>query len=106
VQVLAAICAPSSQFDGDSVNIEPMNVPHRSKIDRSGSHLDETYTPTIPSILDSAEPEEVQERDPQHAQLRMGYLNMHPERRCMHLTGDEDILDQFAQAASDMEHLP
>jgi hypothetical protein len=54
-QVLAAIRAPSSQFDGDSVDIEPMNVPHRSKIDHSGSHLDEIYAPTIPSILDSAE---------------------------------------------------
>ena len=106
MQVLAAIRAPSSQFDGDSVNIEPMNAPHRSKIDRSGSHLDETYAPTIPSILDSAEPEEVQERDPQHAQLRKGYFDMHPERRRMHLTADEDILDRFAQAASDMEHLP
>jgi hypothetical protein len=39
-QVLAAIRAPSSQFDGDSVDIEPMNVPHCSKIDSSGSHLD------------------------------------------------------------------
>jgi hypothetical protein len=28
------------------------------------------------------------------------------ERRRMHLTGDKDILDQFAQAASDMEPLP
>jgi hypothetical protein len=59
-QVLAAICAPSSQFE-DSVDIEPMNVPHRSSIDGSGSHLYEIYAPTIPSILDSAEPEEVQE---------------------------------------------
>jgi len=87
--------------DGDSVDIEPMNVPHRSKINGSGSHLDEIYAPTVPSIsiLDSAEPEEVRERDPQHAQLRMGYFGMHAERRRMHLTGDEDILDHFAQAA-------
>jgi hypothetical protein len=35
-QVLAAIRAPSSQFDGDSVDIEPMNVPHRSKIVTDG----------------------------------------------------------------------
>jgi len=105
-QVLAAIRAPSSQFDGDSVDIEPMNVPHRSKIDGSGSHFDEIYAPTIPSILDSAEPEEVQEGELQLAQRRMGYFDIHPERRRMHLTGDEDILDQFAQAASDMEPLP
>jgi hypothetical protein len=105
-QVLAAICAPSSQFDGDSVNIEPMNVPHCSKIDCSGSHLDEIYAPTIPSILYSAELEEVQERDLQHAQWQMGYLDIHPKRWHMHLTGDEDILDQFAQAASNMEPLP
>jgi hypothetical protein len=39
-QVLAVIRAPSSQFNGDSVDIEPMNVPHHSKIDGSGSHLD------------------------------------------------------------------
>jgi hypothetical protein len=105
-QVLAGIRAPSSQFDGDGVDIEPMNVPHSSKIDGSGSHLDEIYAPMIPSILDSAEPEEVQEGDPQHAQRRMGYFDIHSERRPMHLTGDEDILDQFAQAASDMEPLP
>jgi hypothetical protein len=47
-QVLAVISAPSSQLDGDSVNIEPMNVPHRSKINGSESHLDEIYAPTIP----------------------------------------------------------
>jgi len=102
--VLAGIRAPSSQFD--SVDIEPMNDPHRSKINGSGSHLDEIYAPTMPSILDSAEPEEVEEREPQHAQRRMGYFDMHPEWRRMHLTGDEDILDQFAQAAGDMEPLP
>jgi hypothetical protein len=61
------------------------------------------YVLTIPSILDSVESEEVQERDPQHAQRRMGYSDIHPERQCMHLTGDEDILDQFAQVASDMD---
>jgi hypothetical protein len=64
------------------------------------------YVLTIPSILDTAESEEVQERDPQHAQQQMGYSDIHPERQRMHLTGDEDILDQFAQAASDMEPLP
>jgi len=100
-QVLAAIGAPSSQFDGDSVDIEPMNVPHSSKINGSGSHLDEIYVPRIPSIFDSAEPEEVEEREPRHAQRRMGYFDVHPERRRM-----TDILDQFAQAASDMEPLP
>ena len=47
----------------------------------------------------------MQERDPWHAQLRMGYFGMYAERWRMHLTGDEDILDHFAQAASDMEPL-
>jgi len=61
------------------------------------------YALTIPSILDAAESEEVQEGDLQHAQRRMGYSDIHPEQQCMHLTGDEDILDQFAQAASDMD---
>jgi len=32
----------------------------------------------------------------------MGYFDMHPEQWRMHLTGDEDILDQFAQVASDI----
>jgi hypothetical protein len=50
-----------------------------------------------------AGPEEVQEQDPQHAQLWIGYFGMHAEWRHMHLTRDEDILDHFAQAASDME---
>jgi hypothetical protein len=47
-QVLAAISAPQSQLDGDSVDIESMNVPHRSKINGSESHLDEIYALTIP----------------------------------------------------------
>ena len=62
--MLVVISAPSSQFDRDSVDIEPMNVPHCSKINGSRSHLDEIYASRIPSILDSAELEEVEEQEP------------------------------------------
>ena len=48
----------------------------------------------------------MQEGDPQHAQWRMGYSDIYPELWHMHWTGDEDILDQFTQAASNMEPLP
>jgi len=65
--VLAVIRAPLPQFNEDSIDIEPMNVLHHSKIDGSRSHLDKIYAPMIPSILDSAEPEEVQEGDLQYA---------------------------------------
>ena len=50
-QVLAGVCEHSLPFDGDSeADIEPMNVPYRSKMD---SHfatpmLDAIYEPTIP----------------------------------------------------------
>ena len=36
---------------------------------------------------------------------RMGYFDMHPERRRIHLARDEDILDPFAQAAGDIGRL-
>jgi hypothetical protein len=32
-------------------------------------------------------------------------FDIHPERRCIHLTRDKDILDQFAQAAGDIKRL-
>jgi len=35
-QVLAGSHGPSPPFDGDSVGIEPMNVPHRSRMDSTG----------------------------------------------------------------------
>ncbi len=43
--------------------------------------------------------------EPQHAQQQMGHFDIHPKQRHMHLTEDEDILDQFAQAVSNMECL-
>jgi hypothetical protein len=46
-QVLAEICGLSPPFDGDSVDIELVNVPHRSRMDSTGKALDGTYAPTI-----------------------------------------------------------
>ena len=80
-----------------------MNVPHHLKIDGSGSHLDisiradDTQHPRLSRVGGR------QEGDLQHAQQRMGYSDIHPEWQRMHLTGDKDTLDQFAQAASDMD---
>src|SRR6266581_2805681 len=50
--------------------------------------------------------EEVQDPKPRCPQRRMGYFDLHPERRCMQVSGDEDVLDQFAQAAGDIDALP
>ena len=106
-QVLAGVRGPSPTFDGESVDIEPMNVPHRSRIDSSGSAMDEIYVPTIPSSLDVAEAGEIQEAESQRSQRRMGYFDMHPERRHIRIGGDDDMMDQFAQAAAgDLEDLP
>lgn len=106
-QVLAGVRGPSPTFDGESVDIEPMNVPHRSRIDSSGSAMDEIYAPTIPSSLHVVEAGESQEAESQRAQRRMGYFDMHPERRRMYIGGDDDMMDQFAQAAAgDLEDLP
>ena len=63
-QVLAGIRGPSPPFDGDSVDIEPMNVPHRSRMDSTGTALDGIYAPTIPGSVDLAAPEEVQDPEP------------------------------------------
>jgi hypothetical protein len=104
-QVLAGIRGPSPSFD-ESVDIEPMNVPHRSRMDNSGAHMDEIYAPTIPGSVDLAEPEDAPDPEPPRSQRRMGYFDLHPERRRMQVgegEGDDDILDQFAQAASDMD---
>ena len=70
------------------------------------SHFDrDIYIPTIPGILDLAEPEEVEEQELEHSQqwIQMGYFDMHPERWHIQLTRDKDVLDQFTQAASGME---
>src|SRR5260221_10926243 len=63
-QVLAGIHGPSPPFDGDSVDIEPMNVPHRPRMDSTGTALDGIYAPTIPGSVDLAAPEEVQDPEP------------------------------------------
>jgi hypothetical protein len=57
--VLSGVRGPSSLLDGESVDIEPMNVPHRSKIYNLRSPLEEQYAPTIPECLELMEPEEV-----------------------------------------------
>ena len=109
-QVLAGVRGPSPHFDGESVDIEPMNVPHRSKIDSLGTPMEELYAPTIPGSMDltEPEPEEVQEAEPPRPQRRMGYFDIHPERRRMRSGGDgeEDIFDQFARAADESDDPP
>jgi len=50
-QVLAGIRGPSLPFDGERVDIEPRNVPHRSRMDSIGTALDEIYAPTIPGSV-------------------------------------------------------
>jgi len=108
-QVLAGVRGPSPPFDGESVDIEPMNVPHRSKIDSLGSPLEELYAPTIPESVDLTVREDVQEGDSLRPQRRVGYFDMHPDRRRLPLgevAGDDDIFDQFARAAEEGEDLP
>ena len=68
-------------------------------MDSTGTALDEIYAPTIPGSVDLAAPQEVQDAELQRPQRRMGYFDLHPERRRMQVGGDEDMLDQFAQAA-------
>jgi len=105
-QVLAGIRGPSLPFDGESVDIEPRNVPHRSRMDSTGTALDEIYAPTIPGSVDLAEPEEIQVPAPQRPQRRMGYFDF-PERRHVQVGGDGgDMLDEFAQAAGGIETPP
>ncbi|KAI0271985.1 hypothetical protein BGY98DRAFT_1108804 [Russula aff. rugulosa BPL654] len=95
-QVLAGVRGPSPALDGESVDIEPMNVPHRSKIDSRG--------------LDLIEPVEVPgvELAPPRSQRRMGYFDLHPERRRLRAGGggEEDIFDEFARAADGEEDDP
>ncbi|KAH9987661.1 hypothetical protein BJV74DRAFT_978753 [Russula compacta] len=114
-EVLAAIRGPSPLFDGESVDIEPMNVPHRSMLDNRGSPLEEIYAPTIPGSVDLTltEPEEVQEvvvqppppppPPPPRSQRRMGYFDLHPDRRPSPIrvgAGEDVDLDHFASAAA------
>jgi hypothetical protein len=105
-QVLAGVRGPSPLFDGESVDIEPMNIPHRSKIDSRGSPIDEIFVPTIPGSVDIVVPEEIQQVELTRAQRRMGYFDMHPERRPTQVDADEGLLDQFASAAGTIEGIP
>jgi len=42
-----------------SVDVEKVNIPHRSKIDNQRSPLEEMYAPMIPSTTDLVVPEGV-----------------------------------------------
>jgi len=76
-------------------------------MDSAGTALDEICAPTIPGSVDLAEPEEVPIPAPQRLQRRMGYFDLHPERRHMQVGGDGgDMLDEFAQAAGGAETPP
>ena len=105
--ILTGICGPSPPFDGESVDNEPMDVPHRSRMDSTGTALDKIYAPMIPGSVNLAEPEGVQVSAPQQPRRRMGYFDLHPERRHVQVGRDgEDMLDEFAHAAGGMETPP
>jgi len=59
-----------------------MSAPHRSRMDSTGTGLDEIYAP-IPGSVDLASLEEVQDPERQRPQQRMGLFDLHPERRRM-----------------------
>ncbi|KAH9059462.1 hypothetical protein EDB83DRAFT_2387941 [Lactarius deliciosus] len=109
-QVLAGVRGPSPAFEGDSeADIEPMKVPHRSKMNNRGTTpLDDSYEPTIPESegQTEADEEELEEEivlQPSHTQQqqqqqsrRLGYFDLHPERRpAHHQTQDDDILHEL-----------
>ncbi|KAH8988261.1 hypothetical protein EDB86DRAFT_3065602 [Lactarius hatsudake] len=108
-QVLAGVRGPSPPFEGDSeADIEPMKVPHRSKMNNRGTTpLDDSYEPTIPESegqteVDEEELEEEivlqpsQTQQQQQQSRRLGYFDLHPERRpAHHQNQDEDILHEL-----------
>ena len=95
-QVLAGVRGHSPPFDGDSeADIEPMNVPHRSNMDNhfASPMLDDIYEPTIPESegqIEKPVDEIVLQPQRQHSQRRMGYFDLHPERRPLHLNQDDE----------------
>ncbi|KAH9979484.1 hypothetical protein BGW80DRAFT_1435011 [Lactifluus volemus] len=87
-QVLAGIRGPSPAIplDGESeADIEPMQVPHRSMINSHGASLEEAYIP------------------PPRPPRRVGYFDMHPERRLAVLDPDEDPRDQILRSLEESE---
>ncbi|KAH8995933.1 hypothetical protein EDB92DRAFT_1942827 [Lactarius akahatsu] len=99
-QVLAGVRGPSPPFEGDSeADIEPMQVPHRSKMNNRGTTpLDDSYEPTIPESegQTEADEEELEEEIVLQPSRRLGYFDLHPERRpAHHQNQDEDILHEL-----------
>ncbi|KAH9172544.1 hypothetical protein EDB89DRAFT_1851067 [Lactarius sanguifluus] len=106
-RLLAGVRGPSPPFEGDSeADIEPMNVPHRSKMNNRGTTpLDDSYEPTIPEseVQTEVDEEELEEeivlqpsQTQQQSQRRLGYFDLHPERRpAHHQNQDEDILHEL-----------
>ena len=87
-QVLEGVRGHSPPFDGDNeADIEPMGVPHRSKMITHGTtpRLDGIYEHTIPECEGQVEePEEevvFQPQQHQNAQQWMGYFDPHPDRQ-------------------------
>jgi hypothetical protein len=114
-QVLASVVrGPSPPFDGDSseADIEPMSIPHRSKM--TTSLLDDIYEPTIPeSEPVEEEPEEEivlqpqpQQQQQQHASRRLGYFDLHPERRPINQDEEEDLHELNIRAPVENEVEP
>ena len=75
-----------------------MQVPHRSKIDHRGTTpLDDSYGPTIPESevpdVEEEEPEEEIVLSPSSivTRRRMGYFDLHPERRPAPHHDDDDV---------------
>ena len=83
-QALAGVRGHSPPFHGDSeADIEPMNVPHRSKMDShfASPMLDDIYEPTIPDSegqIEEPVDDIVLQPQQQHLQRRMGYLTCTP----------------------------
>ncbi|KAI0249408.1 hypothetical protein BJV78DRAFT_1228260 [Lactifluus subvellereus] len=120
---------PFDMFDGGSeADIEPMNVPHRSMINsHGGSLIEEIYAHTIPESEGTAEPEpqpqpepevEVEvdpepepipepqvshEQPPPRPPRRIGYFDMHPERRLARIDIDEDPRDSVVGSLAEGE---
>lgn len=124
--------SPAGPFDGDS-DIEPMNVPHRSMINSHGAELEETYAQTYalafmemegpvepepqpdpepelePEVESEPEampePQETRElpQPPPRPPRRVGYFDLHPERRLGRIEIDEDPRDNLVRSLAESE---